>query len=179
MCGLVVPIALAHAGCIVLCVFTVCRDTWLIMVDHGVEIVAGIVPILHGVDGRGAAISSQVTEMWKSSSLWRQPAPAVAPDVQSATLFAALEDDNEPWWLWWSMCLEDKNKVEVWDAIVKREGHRNLDWFLCCKKYLHFMCVVCMCLGVFWFTWHVLSCVVLSVVFSILWLNVSKWNHEI
>ena len=65
MCGLVVPIALAHAGCIVLCVFTVCRDTCLIMVDHGVEIVAGIVPILHGVDGRGAAISSQVAEMSK------------------------------------------------------------------------------------------------------------------
>ena len=63
MCGLVVPIALAHAGCIVLCVFTVCRDTCLIMVDHGVEIVAGIVPMLHGVDWRGATISSQVAAM--------------------------------------------------------------------------------------------------------------------
>ena len=47
---------------------------------------------------------------------------------------------------------EDKNKVEVSDAIVKRRGHRNFDGSLCFGKIL--LCVWFACLLVFF----VLSC---------------------
>ena len=72
----------------------------------------------------------------------------------------------------------DSNKVEVWDAIVKRRGHRNLDWFLCFGKiFAFYVCGWCLscCL-------MCLACVVLcAFVFRVCvsWLNVSKWNHEL
>ena len=72
----------------------------------------------------------------------------------------------------------DSNKVEVWDAIVKRRGHRNLDWFLCFGKIFAFY--VCgWCLSCCLMCW---ACVVLcAFVFRVCvsWLNVSKWNHEL